>query len=126
VLDYKSDRVSADVDIAALVEREYGLQRALYGLAALRDGATSVEVAHWFLERPDELVAVLYDADECVGLEMRLGGRVRRALEAGFSVSASPHRALCLTCPGRAALCSWAPHDTMREHPDAALRLPFS
>jgi ATP-dependent exoDNAse (exonuclease V) beta subunit len=126
VLDYKSDRVPADADLPALAEREYGLQRALYGLAALRDGAACVEVVHWFLERPEELVAVRYDADERAGLEARLGGRVRRALEAGFSVSASPHRALCLTCPGRAALCSWAPHDTMREHPDAALRLPFS
>ena len=56
VLDYKSDRVGAEDDLAALVEREYAVQRLLYALAVLRDGAPKVEIVHWFLERPQDWV----------------------------------------------------------------------
>ena len=117
VLDYKSDRVDAQDDLEALVERDYGVQRLLYALAVLRDGAPSVEIAHWFLERPGEWVARRYDAAERAALEQALRERLRGARGRGFVVSPSPHRALCLTCPGRAALCSWGEEHTMREEP---------
>ena len=45
-----------------LVERDYGVQRLLYALAVLRDGALAVEVVHWFLERPAESVAARFTA----------------------------------------------------------------
>jgi ATP-dependent helicase/nuclease subunit A len=122
VIDYKSDRVGADVDLEALVEREYGAQRLLYALAVLRAGAEAVEIVHWFLERPREWVGARYWAAERDELERSLAARMRRAREAGYGVSRRPHRELCLTCPGRAGLCSWDERMTLREHPqrDAA------
>jgi ATP-dependent helicase/nuclease subunit A len=117
VIDYKSDRVGAEVDLSALVEREYGIQRLLYALAVLREGAAEVEVVHWFLQRPWETVAARFLAGERDTLEARLAARIERARAGAFSVSAHPHRGLCLTCPGRGGLCSWAEADTLREQP---------
>jgi ATP-dependent exoDNAse (exonuclease V) beta subunit len=117
LLDYKSDRVTGETDLETLVERDYGLQRALYALALLRGGAPAVEVVHWFLERPGEPVAVRYRAADAPALQDGLTGRLAKATAKGFAVSASPHRGLCLTCPGRAGLCSWGETETLRENP---------
>jgi ATP-dependent exoDNAse (exonuclease V) beta subunit len=119
VLDYKSDRLAKGVVLAELVEREYAIQRLLYSLAVLRDGALGVEIVHWFLERPQEWVAARYTAADRPALEARLASRVARARERPFAVSANPHRGLCLTCPGRAGLCSWGEEQTLREHSEA-------
>ncbi len=116
VVDYKSDRVEAAVDLEQLVEREYGAQRLLYALAVLRDGAPAVEIVHWFLERREWVVARFLAADRLV-LEEQLSQRLARTREHPFAVSAHPHRGLCLTCPGRAGLCSWGEAETLREHP---------
>ena len=43
--------------------------------------------------------------------------RVVAAARRGFAVSPLPTAALCLTCPGRAGLCSWDEDRTMREDP---------
>ncbi len=118
VLDYKSDRVAPDVDLESLVEREYAIQRLLYALAALREGAASVEIVHWFLER-DEWVAASYTAGDRASLERALAARVAGAREQRFAVSEHPHRGLCLTCPGRGGLCSWGERETLREDPFA-------
>jgi ATP-dependent helicase/nuclease subunit A len=117
VLDYKSDRIGVAIDLEALVEREYGAQRLLYALAVLRGGAASVEIVHWFLERPREWTSVRYTAGERAGLERLLAARIERAAAGGFAVSPSPHRGLCLTCPGRAGLCSWDETQTLRADP---------
>jgi ATP-dependent helicase/nuclease subunit A len=119
VLDYKSDRVGAEVDLVALVEREYDVQRLLYALAVLRGGAAHVEVLHWFLQRPGEPVAERFAAADRGELEERLAARIQRGRAQGFSVSARPHRGLCLTCPGRNGLCSWDEAQTLRETPEA-------
>ncbi|HLB21127.1 MAG TPA: UvrD-helicase domain-containing protein, partial [Solirubrobacteraceae bacterium] len=116
VLDYKSDRVGPEADLAALVEREYAIQRLLYALAVLREGATAVEIVHWFLER-EEWVTARYAAAERLTLEDELAERVARARELRFAVSEQPHRGLCLTCPGRTGLCSWDESETLRELP---------
>ncbi len=123
VVDYKSDRVGPDVDLGALVERDYGVQRLLYALAVLRHGAARVEVVHWFLQRPHESVAARFAASEREGLERRLAELLERARERmrTFDVSPEPHRGLCLTCPGRGGLCSWGEMETMREDPLADL-----
>jgi ATP-dependent helicase/nuclease subunit A len=115
LLDYKSDRVGADVDLEALLERDYAVQRLLYALAVLRDGATRVEVVHWFLQRPHEWVGARYTAADRGELEDRLEERLERARRDPFAVSPEPHRGLCLTCPGRAGLCSWGEEATLRE-----------
>jgi ATP-dependent helicase/nuclease subunit A len=119
VIDYKSDRVGEEVDLEALVEHDYGIQRLLYALAILREGAPSVEIVHWFLERPEEAVGARFGSGEREQLELRLAARLARARERGFAVSAHPHRGLCLTCPGRTGLCSWDERHTLRERPEA-------
>ncbi|HYM67795.1 MAG TPA: 3'-5' exonuclease, partial [Patescibacteria group bacterium] len=117
VLDYKSDRVGEEVDLAALVERDYGVQRLLYALAVLRDGGEEVEVVHWFLQRPHEPIGARFAAADRGMLEERLRRRVEGAHANGFGVSRRPHRGLCLTCPGRTGLCSWGEAETLREDP---------
>jgi ATP-dependent helicase/nuclease subunit A len=117
VLDYKSDQVGPDADLSALVERDYSIQRLLYALAVLREGAGEVEIVHWFLERPEEPVAVRFEASRRVELESALRARTKWAATQPYQVSPRPHRGLCLSCPGRGGLCSWDEAETLREEP---------
>jgi ATP-dependent helicase/nuclease subunit A len=118
VIDYKSDRVGAEVDLEALVERDYGIQRLLYALAVLRSGAAGVEIVHWFLQRPEHPVGARFEAADRGVLEERVTRRVEHARRRAFTVSDRPHRGLCLTCPARTTLCSWGEALTLREDPD--------
>ena len=116
IVDYKSDRVGA-ADLAALTERQYGVQRRVYGLAALRGGALSVDVVHWYLQRPTEPVSVRYTPADEPSLAADLRARVTAVTAAQYPVSDRPHRDLCLTCPGRRALCSHPPSATLAAEP---------
>jgi ATP-dependent exoDNAse (exonuclease V) beta subunit len=122
VLDYKSDRVGGEEDLEALVESEYGVQRLVYALAALRDGVQKVEVVHWFLARPHDWVSARFAAAGREALERRLTVRIQRARARGFSVAANPHRELCETCPGRGGLCSYTDAETLRGAPFSPVR----
>jgi ATP-dependent exoDNAse (exonuclease V) beta subunit len=114
IADYKSDRLEgAEPD--ELVERDYATQRVVYALAALRDGAPSVEVAYCFLERPAEPVTRTFTAADESALSERLAGLARGVLDGRYEVTGTPHRDLCADCPGRAALCSWGEEMTLRE-----------
>jgi hypothetical protein len=115
VVDYKSDRLAPGVRLGEVVERDYAVQRLLYALAVLREGALEVEIIHWFLERPEECAGARYTAADRPALEEQLAQRLSRAREHPFAVSSRPHRGLCLTCPARAGLCSWGEAETMRE-----------
>jgi hypothetical protein len=126
VLDYKSDRVGAEDDLESLVESEYGVQRLIYALAALSDGAQKVDVIHWFLERPDDWVSARFAVGDRAALQERLSLRINGARARGFSVSPNPRRELCETCPGRGGLCSYTDAETLREAPLASLRAPES
>jgi ATP-dependent exoDNAse (exonuclease V) beta subunit len=119
VVDYKSDAVEPGEDLPALVREHYGAQRLIYALAALHHGARRVEVVHWFLARPHEPVAARFSEHNLAALEAELDTRVADVRRRGFSVSPTPHRELCLTCPGRGTLCSW--HDAATLRPHAAL-----
>jgi len=119
IVDYKTDQLAAADDLEALVQRDYGLQRLLYGLAALHGGAEEVNVVHWFLQRPEELVTVRFCASETDALQAQLSERVQRMQARGFAVSETPHRELCQICPGRRGLCSWSEEMTLRELPGA-------
>ena len=90
VVDYKSDRVGPEDRLEELVEREYGVQRMLYGLAALRTGAQRVEVVHWFLERPAEPVSVVYESSRQGELERSLAALAERAGAGVYEVSPRP------------------------------------
>jgi ATP-dependent helicase/nuclease subunit A len=123
LVDYKSDRVARNEDLSVLVEREYGVQRLLYALAVLRDGAPKVEIVHWFLECPEDWVSARYAAADRSELEEHLAVRIQHARARMFAVSEHPHRGLCETCPGRSRLCSWSDAETLRETPgDRAAR----
>jgi ATP-dependent exoDNAse (exonuclease V) beta subunit len=113
VVDYKSDRVAPEENLPALVRREYELQRVIYALAALRSGAREVEVAHWFLQRPDEPVTATFAARDEHALETKLRRLIEAAHDRGHAVSAKPGRDLCAGCPGRGTLCSWPLEQTL-------------
>ncbi|HET8673635.1 MAG TPA: UvrD-helicase domain-containing protein [Thermoleophilaceae bacterium] len=106
VVDYKSDPVGG-VDLERTCEEKYGTQRLIYALAALRSGAPSVEVVHCFLERADEPVSAVFAAADLARLEQELLRLADGVVGGRFEPSDRPHRELCATCPGQAALCSW-------------------
>ncbi len=117
VVDYKSDVVTPDADLEAYVEADYGAQRRIYALAALGAGAADVEVAHLFLARPAEPATVVYDRNDLPRLREELDGLVAGIAAGRFTPTTKPHRALCLTCPGRRALCHHPEELTLREEP---------
>jgi hypothetical protein len=106
VVDYKSDRVG-DAPLGELVERSYATQRRIYALAALREGAPAVEVAHLFLERPAEPVIARFDQADVARLEAELREHAAGLLAGEYPVAETPHAGLCAACPGRGGLCSW-------------------
>jgi ATP-dependent exoDNAse (exonuclease V) beta subunit len=114
IVDYKSDRLEG-ADPAAVVEAGYATQRIVYALAALREGAPTVEVAYCFLERPEVAVAARYAQRDVPALAERLTQLAEGVLAGDHPVTPDPHRALCGDCPGRASLCSWPEEMTLRE-----------
>ncbi|HWT25595.1 MAG TPA: hypothetical protein VN213_18970, partial [Solirubrobacteraceae bacterium] len=105
---------------APVAERDYGTQRAVYALAALRDGAPRVEVAHCFLERPDEPACAVFTPADAPALASALLELAAGVLAERWPVTDRPHRELCGDCPGRASLCSWPQAVTLRPYADSA------
>lgn len=106
IVDWKSDRLEG-ADPGETVARAYGLQRAAYALAALRDGAQEVEVVHCFLERSDAPVAATFRPQDAPALEEELRTRAQHVLDRDFAVAEDPQPRVCDGCPGRGTLCSW-------------------
>jgi ATP-dependent exoDNAse (exonuclease V) beta subunit len=117
VVDYKSDRLAGTTP-AAIVREQYGTQRLVYGLAALRAGAEAVEIAHCFLERPDEPVTATYERSHAGELGAQLAGLSRGVLAREFAVTPVPWHGVCAGCPAEGGLCSWPVEMTRRESPD--------
>jgi ATP-dependent exoDNAse (exonuclease V) beta subunit len=117
IVDYKSDVVGPDTDLEAHVEGDYGAQRRIYALAALGAGAPDVEVAHLFLARPHEPATVIYDRNDIPRLQAELDHLIAGIAAGRFAPTDRPHRSLCLTCPGRRALCLHPEELTLREDP---------
>ena len=113
VVDWKSDALG-DLDPEALTARSYSTQRTVYALAGLKAGAEVVEVAHCYLERPDEPAVAVYEAADAERLERTLLGLAEGLVEGRFEPSSEPHFSLCADCPGRAALCVHEPELTLR------------
>ncbi len=113
VVDYKTDRLEG-LEPEELVARDYAGQRLVYALAALRDGAPRVEVAHCFLDRPEAPAVGVFTAAQADALAERLVASASGLLAGDFTPTPEPHRELCATCPGRAALCSHPPGRTLR------------
>ena len=116
VVDYKTDRLEG-AEPAAVVDRDYATQRVVYALAALRDGAERVDVAHCFLERPDAPVVRSFSAADAPALAEHVLALARGVLDESYPVTPAPHRDLCGDCPGRRALCSHPESLTLRPAP---------
>ena len=106
VLDYKSDRL-AGADPWEVVAERYLAQRTIYALAALKLGASSVEVVHLFLEAPEDPVSAEFAVAEVPILEGDLAGRVAGPLTGDFRVTDAPGRSICDGCPAQGGLCSY-------------------
>jgi ATP-dependent exoDNAse (exonuclease V) beta subunit len=113
VVDYKTNPVEG-VDLEALTEADYGLQRRTYALAALRSGAPAVEVVHLYLERPTEPVGARFEARDAAAVEAQLRAGASGLLRGEFPVAEIPHLGLCSGCPARAQLCAHPPELTGR------------
>ncbi|HVP02512.1 MAG TPA: UvrD-helicase domain-containing protein [Solirubrobacteraceae bacterium] len=120
VVDYKTDRVGPDDDLEARVARDYAIQRAVYALAALRAGATAVDVVHLYLERPQKPVTATYAATDAPRLQAELAAAAAPLIAGEFPPTPEPHAALCATCPGRGGLCPHPDEATARPAPGAA------
>jgi hypothetical protein len=118
VVDYKTDRLDGAVP-EEMTARDYAAQRLVYALAALRNGAPRVEVAHCYLERPAEPAVVTFTQPDAPALAERLLGLAEGVLAGEFGVTDRPHRELCATCPGRRALCSHPESVTLRAPEEA-------
>ncbi len=117
VVDYKSDRLE-DAPLEAIVSDQYGTQRLIYALAALRAGADSVDVAHLFLERAEQPVIASFTAGDAERLQRQLAGLAGGVLRREFAVTDAPQRAICHGCPAEGGLCSWPLELTRRDAPD--------
>jgi ATP-dependent exoDNAse (exonuclease V) beta subunit len=117
VVDYKTDRLEG-ADPQALADGSYGTQRLVYALAALRAGASEVEVVHTLLELPHRPAVATFTRDQVPELEARLTALARGVIERDFRVTDAPHRAVCGGCPAEGGLCSWPLEMTRREAAD--------
>lgn len=105
VVDYKTDAVAGDTDLEDLTELHYGVQRRIYGLAALSAGVAEVEVAHLYLARPDEPAVAVYGTGDTERLRAEMATRVA-PIASGFAAPTSePRASICQGCPARGGLC---------------------
>ena len=103
VVDYKTNRLEDQTPAEAL-EEEYGLQRLVYALAALRAGAEEVEVVYVFLERPNEPVARVFARTEIPALEVELSAAIATIREGRFVPQ--PSELACAGCPALDVVCA--------------------
>jgi ATP-dependent helicase/nuclease subunit A len=120
VVDYKTDRLhgSSPAERAA----RYATQRTIYALAVAeaRD-VEEVEVAYAFLERPEEPVIELLDAEAMKRGREELAAIVARIGAGEFPVAAVELRSweLCRECPALGRLCSGPVRQPRAEAPGA-------
>ncbi|HET7744745.1 MAG TPA: UvrD-helicase domain-containing protein [Gaiellaceae bacterium] len=103
VVDYKSNALEG-LDPADVVAAEYRLQRVVYALACLRDGAESVEVVYQFLERPDDVVSLSFGREDVETLESELSAAIA-AIRSG-SFRPTPSEFACAGCPALDLVCA--------------------
>lgn len=120
VVDYKSDRLHGRSPEQAFAAA-YGPQRLIYALAALRAGAPGVEVAHVFLEAPEEPVSASFSCADIKRLEHDLTTLAQPLLAGRHPVCEQPHLALCRDCPAAGGLCPHPLKLIRRPAPDRLL-----
>jgi ATP-dependent helicase/nuclease subunit A len=103
VVDYKSNALDG-ADPHEIVEAEYRLQRLVYALACLRDGAQAVEVVYQFLERPNDVVSAEFTAADAPALEADLSHAIARIRAGEFRPT--PSDFACADCPALDLVCA--------------------
>jgi ATP-dependent helicase/nuclease subunit A len=103
VLDYKSN-VLDGASPADVVEAEYRVQRLVYALACLRDGASEVEVVYQFLELPGDEVSTTFTSGDVPRLEEELSGAIGRIRAGEFLPT--PGELACADCPALDLVCA--------------------
>jgi ATP-dependent exoDNAse (exonuclease V) beta subunit len=103
VVDYKSNALDG-ADPHEIVEADYRLQRLVYALACLRDGAEEVEVAYQFLERPDDVVSATFATVDTPRLEADLSAAIARIRAGEFRPT--PSEFACSDCPALDLVCA--------------------
>jgi RecB family exonuclease len=103
VVDYKTTRLG-ERSPDELVAEEYELQRQAYALALLGAGATSVDVAFAFLERPEMVSRTSYGPDDEPALRSAVEAAVDRLRHSGFAPRPSPR--VCGDCGALDRICA--------------------
>jgi ATP-dependent exoDNAse (exonuclease V) beta subunit len=103
VVDYKSN-VLDGAEPAEVVEAEYQVQRLVYALACLRDGAAEVEVVYQFLERPEDVVSATFGREDLPRLEAELSEAIARIRSGDFRPT--PGDLVCADCPALDLVCA--------------------
>jgi ATP-dependent helicase/nuclease subunit A len=103
VIDYKTTRLG-ERSPDELVAEEYELQRQAYALALLGGGATSVDVAFAFLERPDTVSRASYLPEDEPALRSAVEAAVERLRNSGFAPRPSPR--VCGDCGALDRICA--------------------
>lgn len=107
VVDYKTDRLVESADLEAHIAERYEIQQTVYALALLEQGVEAVEIAYWFLDRPEQPVTQRYTQADITTLRTTLSTLIEPLRSGEFPVSPNPHAALCAGCPARKDLCEW-------------------
>jgi hypothetical protein len=103
VVDYKTNRLEGRAPLE-VVDEEYGMQRLVYALAALRSGAEEVEIVYVFLERPDEIVSARFSPADLPDLERKLSEAIAAIQRGDFRPT--PSEFACLGCPALDVVCA--------------------
>jgi ATP-dependent helicase/nuclease subunit A len=103
VVDYKSNALDGTAP-REIVEAEYRIQRLVYALACLRDGATEVEVVYQFLERPEDIVSTTFTTTDLPVLERELTIAIERIRASDFRPR--PSELACADCPALDLVCA--------------------
>ena len=103
VADYKSNVLDGAAP-SEVVDAEYRLQRLVYALACLRDGAEEVEVVYQFLERPEDEVSATFTRADTESLGVELSEAIARIRAGDFRPT--PSEFACSGCPALDLVCA--------------------
>jgi ATP-dependent helicase/nuclease subunit A len=103
VVDYKTN-VLEEAEPDEVVEHDYRLQRLVYALACLRDGADEVEIVYQFLERPDEVITATFQRSDMPALEAELSAAIVEIQTGVFRPT--PSESACAGCPALDLVCA--------------------
>lgn len=114
VIDYKTDWLRDTDVIEERVAGSYSLQRQAYAAAVLAAGATRVDIAHLYLERPDDPAIATFTQVDLPGLRAALAARCDELRFGARTPTLHPRRYTCAGCPARLGLCPYGEEETSR------------